>query len=348
MKRITYFLLVFVFLMGISSTAFAAPGDTYYTGEYEFDAPRRFEAVGFICEDIDPPQNRLQNLMQFDFINGKEIYREFTATYGDNEASGPAEYTVSMTLTYNKDLMVAFDSFFIDGTFTYRSEVDGEITEYTGIARAHLILILPANMGFISNDFETAAIVLEFYPSNADQSNWFLYLDTPNDELVCMTETNVDLIMYSGDMGHESRPHIPSPWKQSDVAAGVGISTIGIAVLNALTKTSIFGNASFNGSFDPTSAGPGGQAPSGGTGGTGPAAASGTGASASSAIPTQPSSASMAGSGSGGGIIGAIKDFFKSLFANLRDMLTDEGRSYAGGKLSESLEDIVPDNVDQE
>ena len=54
MKRITYFLLVFVFLMGISSTAFAAPGDTYYTGEYEFDAPRRFEAVGFICEDIDP------------------------------------------------------------------------------------------------------------------------------------------------------------------------------------------------------------------------------------------------------------------------------------------------------
>ena len=149
-------------------------------------------------------------------------------------------------------------------------------------------------------------------------------------------------------MDHESRPHIPSPWKQSDVAAGVGISTIGIAVLNALTKTSVFGNASFNGSFDPTSAAPGGQAPSGGTGGTGSAAASGTGASASSTIPTQPASASMAGSGSGGGLLSVVKDFFKNLFANLRDMLADEGRSYASGKLTENLENLIPDDIKNE
>lgn len=172
-------------------------------------------------------------------------------------------------------------------------------------------------------------------------------------------------------MDHESRPHIPSPWKQADVAAGVGISTVGIVIVNALTKTSVFGNASFNGSFDPMSASPSGQAPTGGTGspsgpggaqapsggaagtsgtaGTGSAStATGAGASAAQAVPTPQVSANISGSASSGGFIGTIKDFFKNLLDGIRDMLTDEGRSYASGKLSEIIDNVVPDEIDKE
>lgn len=166
-------------------------------------------------------------------------------------------------------------------------------------------------------------------------------------------------------ISHEHRPHIPSPLKQSDVAAGVAISTIGIVIVNTLTKTSIFGNASFNGSFDPTSTRPGGQSPSAGTGGSqapsgpgasqappvsgsmGTSASTGAGASASSVVPTPQTSASMSGSGTGGGLMGVIKDFFRHLFLNIRDMLTDEGRSYASGKLSELLDSVIPEDINK-
>ncbi len=89
---------------------------------------------------------------------------------------------------------------------------------------------------------------------------------------------------------------------------------------NAFSGTSVFGNASFNGSFNPASP----PAPSAPT----------TGAA-------QPAS------GGSGGVFGVIKDFFKGLFANLREMLTDEGRSYASGKLSETLKDIIPDDIEK-
>ncbi|MFO7611036.1 MAG: hypothetical protein R6W99_00915, partial [Clostridia bacterium] len=45
---------------------------------------------------------------------------------------------------------------------------------------------------------------------------------------------------------HESRPHIPSPSRQADVAVGVGITTVGIVILNSLTNTTLFGSAPFN------------------------------------------------------------------------------------------------------
>lgn len=120
-------------------------------------------------------------------------------------------------------------------------------------------------------------------------------------------------------MEHEKRPHIPRPSTQADVAAGVGFTTVGVALANALTKTSIFGNASFNGSFNPSAPAP----------------------------PPAPASPAPANS-SGGGFFGVIKDFFKNLFAQLREMLTDEGRSYASGKLSENLENILPTDIEKE
>jgi hypothetical protein len=144
--------------------------------------------------------------------------------------------------------------------------------------------------------------------------------------------------MQSDYYDHESRPHIPSPRREADVAAGVGLSAIGIVVLNALTKTTPFGNTPYNGSFDPTSPAKGGPAASA-SGGTGSA-------SASSASPSAATSGAAGSSGSGSAIMGAIKEFFRKLFMNLWDMLTDEGRSYASGKIAETLGESIPDDID--
>lgn len=69
-------------------------------------------------------------------------------------------------------------------------------------------------------------------------------------------------------------------------AVGVGLSTVGIAVANAFSGTSVFGNASFNGSFNPASP----PAPSAPTAG-----------------------AAQPASGGSGGVFGVIKDFFKGV-----------------------------------
>ncbi len=355
MKRVIYLLIALAFLLGISSTAFAVPPSYYYSAGYDLDPPRRFDAVGFPYIDTTDPMNRLQNMMEFSFVNGKEIHRDFAITLNENEPGGPAEYLLSIDVTYQRDMAVSFESTFITGNFTFRQEVGGEVSEYTGMVNGSIVFILPANMGISDPDMEVPAILLRFYSSDNSQWNWYSYLDTPNDDLVCCEEDNVDLIMYTDSMYHEHRPHIPSPRTQVDVAAGIGLSTIGIVVANALTKTSVFGSASFNGSFDPTSAGPSGQSPSAGTGGSqapsgsggttagtggiaSSSAATGTGTSAVGAVQSAPASAGASGSaGSWGNIFRIIKEFFRNLFINLRDMLTDEGRSYASGKLAETL-----------
>ena len=146
-------------------------------------------------------------------------------------------------------------------------------------------------------------------------------------------------------MSHESRPHIPSPYNQADVAAGVGISTVGIVVVNALTKTSVFGSASFNGSFNPQatpSTQPGAGTSAGSAAGTSGTSAAGMASSASTAQGAASASISQgAASASGGtGFLKFIGDFFKGLFDVLRDMLTDEGRSYASGKITDLLSDV--------
>lgn len=147
---------------------------------------------------------------------------------------------------------------------------------------------------------------------------------------------------YRYDYSHESKPHIPSPYDQGDVAAGVGISTVGIVIVNALTKTSVFGSASFNGSFNPQ-AGPSVQPGSGASGGSGAGIAS-TAQSASAASVSQSASTASAS----GGFLKSLGDFFKGLFEVLRDMLTDEGRSYASGKLTDILSETdLTDIIDK-
>ena len=152
-------------------------------------------------------------------------------------------------------------------------------------------------------------------------------------------------------LSHESSPHIPSPYNQADVAAGVGISTVGIVIVNALTKTSVFGSASFNGSFNPQaapSAQPGAGATSGSAPGASGSAAAGTSGTASAGMASTASTAQGAASASmsqgaaagGSNFIKSIGDFFKGLFDVLRDMLTDEGRTYASGRLTDLLSDI--------
>lgn len=128
--------------------------------------------------------------------------------------------------------------------------------------------------------------------------------------------TNHDDSLYDSEefYHHEERAHIPSPYNQSDVAAGVGITTAGIVVVNALTNTSVFGSAPLNTSFNPQAA---------------PSVQPGSGATAS-----QTRSAS-----GGGGFIKSVGDFFKGLFEVLRDMMTDEGRAFASGKITDIIQD---------
>lgn len=317
MKRLLYITIIFLFLIGISSIAFAAPSANYVSGGYELDPPRRFDAVGFQYYDTADPFNQLQNMMEFKFVNGSEIHKDYTVTLSENEQGGPAELTLSMDVTYQRELAETFSSKFITGTYTFRQDSNGVIVENTGMVNGSIVFILPENMGISDPDLEVPAILLQFISTDNSQWAWYAYLDTPNDDFVCYVGSNVDLIMNSDYMDHESRPHLPSVWNQVEVAAGVGISTIGIAIINALTKTTTFGNASFNGSFDPASP---------------PAAPTPT-------APTPSAQAAASGStgGSAGGFIGTLKNFFKGLFASLRDMLVDEGRSFASGKLSESL-----------
>ena len=98
-----------------------------------------------------------------------------------------------------------------------------------------------------------------------------------------------------------------------DLAAGAGISVAVIFIANSLTNTSVFGTASFSNpvQFNQSLIQPG------------------AGSSASPASSLAQSS----------NIFRSLVKFFKNLFEVLRDMLTDEGRSYASGKMNEILSD---------
>ncbi|MBN1624093.1 MAG: hypothetical protein JXN10_00330 [Clostridia bacterium] len=161
---------------------------------------------------------------------------------------------------------------------------------------------------------------------------------------------------------HEEKPHLPGVYKQGDVAAGVGITTAGIVIVNALTNTSLFGSAPFNGSFNPQASpgvqpgtGSGAGSASGSTGSATTTGISGTSSGISSAASTAQGSAASSlsqgaqASAGGSNLLKGISDFFKGLFEVLRDMLTDEGRSYASGKLTDILsEKDFTDFVDKE
>ncbi len=315
MKRITLILLIVLFVFGLSCFSIVSADVTAANSKLVTDSPRTFYAYGF--EYIDsgeaPPFHKLQNIMEIEFSSGQEIQRQYTVEFNDSSVYGPATHIITLNLTYDQDSL-KLGLPFITGSFNYYWERNGVETEYTGTIQGELIEIATDIMGFNTGYVYTNAIALDL-EVDGDPWDWTIYLEVPGEEEYYQTGYMED----DYDHHHESSPHVPSPSTQADVAAGVGISTAGIAIANALTKTSIFGSASFNTTLTPQSA---------------------------AAAPAAPTAPRPVQTSSGGGFFGAIKDFFKNLFANLRDMMTDEGRSFASGKLSDFLEDAEMDNSD--
>ncbi|MBN2853633.1 MAG: hypothetical protein JXQ23_12935 [Clostridia bacterium] len=295
MKRILFIFLTVFYLLCISSMAFAATADVYRS---TMDVPRKFSATGLIHEDDHPPFHRLQNMMEFQFVDGKEIHKEYSITYKASDTDyGPSSHIINLYMTYDRNALENYEPDFITGTYTYYHDFDGVIREYEGTIRGNLVYY--STQRDVTIDFNKNTIHLELV-TNDGSWNWDIYLETSDDSW-----------LGEGYMDYEESPHLPSSSTQADVAAGVGISTVGIVLLNTLTKTSVSGAVSFNLSASTMA-------------GTAPV----------QPVPTQ-ASASIADAG---GFFSSVKKFFGNILMDLRDMLTDEGRSYASGKVSEIIE----------
>ena len=314
MKRITSIILILFLVFGMSCFAIVLAQVSPENSQLMNDAPRKFNAYGFehIVSGEVPPFHRLHMLMDIEFINSKEIHEQYTVEFFDDSVYGPALHTLDLYLTYDRDALKNGLPF-ISGTFTYYWARDKNIKEYSGTVEGMLIEISPAIMEFASDYSYTNSIALDL-DVEGDPWDWTIYLEVPGEETYYL---NTEYIKdeYSSDYSHEENPHVPAPSTQADVAAGVGLSTVGIAVANALTKTSIFGSASFSGALGPV---------------------------APSIPPSAPAPVSTSASS---GFFGAIKNFIKNLFSGLRDMLTDEGRSYASGKMADFLEETDIKNI---
>ncbi|MDX1358144.1 MAG: hypothetical protein R3232_04885 [Clostridia bacterium] len=337
MKKIISIFILMMLLMLIIGVGTAAASSILYSGDYELKQPRKFNAVGFkpILEGY--PFDDLQGIMEYTFIDGKSISNEFTVTY--SAAGETADLILTTDLTYAKERLTSFDSVFVTGTFRLINTSGNITSEHSGDVTGQIAIIDTYSMEFDSDAGQVPALLLIFQDSD-DPWNWYVYLEMPGEDVIKLSGSNVDLIIHSDYYDHESRPHIPSPRSETDVAVGVGLSTIGFVVLNALTKTTPFGNTPYNSSFDPTAPAKGGPSASA-SGGSGAAAAS-------SATPSSATAGATGSPGSGSAFFGAIKDFFRNLYMNLRDMLADEGRSYASGKLAEILGESIPDDIDGE
>ncbi|MCD6322553.1 MAG: hypothetical protein J7L77_05955 [Clostridiales bacterium] len=324
MKRIILLFVLLFFIFSMSSLAFASGDWRYLETKYTRDAPDEFTVSSFIPYTTESVQEKFQNAINFRFVDGMEMQESFVVIMDTTDDYN--EYKIALKLTYKKKDLKKYDDVFITGTFDYYHTSDGVIDEFSGDVIGQIVLINPSSHNLMGlNNEDVGALVLRLSaPKEGFLIDFFLnpsgtglLMTDPELEPVYDNENNCENEDY---YGHEHRPHIPSPSNQTDVAVGVGLSTVGIAVANAFSGTSIFGNASFNGSFNPTS----------------PTA------------PSAPTPGAQPTPGGSGGIIGTIKDFFKNLFANLREMLTDEGRSYANGKLTDTLKDIIPDDIEKE
>lgn len=314
MKRIFALTTAILLILGLTAFGSAKADVTPENSRLMNNAYEAFSASGFTyietTEEI-PPFHRLQKMINITFNSIGENYRQYTIDYEDGSSYGPSVHILDLFLYYDRALLTDGQPF-INGTFIYHWERNGEIVDYTGTVQGNLVEISTENMGFVADYEYTNALALDLIVDNGSW-DWIIYLEIPGEEEYYMT------YMFTEDEyhDHESSPHIPSPSTQAEVAAGVGISTVGIAVANGLTKTSMLGSASFNV----------------------PAAQAGQ------AARTASDAASNTRSYVNSGVLNSIKNFFKNLFANLRDMLTDEGRSFASGRISDFLEDAEIDNT---
>ncbi len=104
----------------------------------------------------------------------------------------------------------------------------------------------------------------------------------------------------TGEVYAQEQSPLPIEANATEMAAGVAVSAIGISLLNAATKSSMLGSVTFSMGIPTTTGTP-------------------------SIFPGVRSTA------------GGIRGKLKNLLLSLRDMLTDEGRSYTSGKVSENI-----------
>ena len=314
LRRLASLFLTILFIFGLSSFAFVSADVNPDNSQLINNPPKVFNAYGFTYVESSaetPPFHNLQNQMSFQFTSGKETHQQYIVEYNEDSSYGPATHTFDLYLTYDMNLLEQGLPF-ITGTFTYFWNHSETLIEYSGTVEGILIEIATDIMSFNTDYVYTNALSLEL-AVDGEPWEWTIYLEVPGEENYYIGSTYIEDDYYD----YEKSSQLPSPSTQAEVAAGVGISTAGIAAANALTKTSILGSTSFNIPNTPVS----------------PVSAS--------SVPTPPSSTQAGGSG----FFNAIKDFFKNLFSNLRDMLTDEGRSFASGKVTDFLEDSDLNNA---
>lgn len=316
MKRIFSFTLILMMLFTFISLFSVSAKVTPENSKLMRDNPEVFYARGFhyvvLSEEI-PPFHRLQSLMDFEFKNGIEIQRIYSIEYSDESIYGPAVHTLELNLLYDRTLLQSGENF-ISGTFNYYWERNGDVNEYTGTVAGGILEVSADIMDFTADYDFTNALALELVV-DGNPWDWTIYLEVPGEEDYYFGSAYIE----EDYLNTETSPHIPSPDSQADVAAGVGISTIGIALANALTKTSVLGGTSVNLNAAVPSAP--------------------TTHSASSVSVVQTSVTQQTPSTGTRNFFSAAGNLFKNLFANLRDMLTDEGRSYASGRVADFLED---------
>jgi len=309
-KRTIFIIITILYLLALPSMAFAVDEtNNNYQDAYRSTIPKSFTAYGVQFPDTISPYRNLESILEFNFVNKKSIHSSFEFEHSAMYYGyGPSKHKLDFDLTYDKKAFSENDSIFINGTFTYDLESGGEKYFYSGKVIGRYIYTNEEN--FNSNDTLCCRnfILLVLTDENSD---WTLelFLSEPEEFLFVETENYYNEEGYYSD---ECSPHVPAPSSQTDVAVGVSVSTIVIALINALTKTSPFGSTPFNITFNPN---------------------------APIVSPTPSPSATV-----GSGILNTVKNFFKGLLKNLRDMLTDEGRSYASGKVSDVLDDTNNDS----
>jgi len=309
-KRIIFIIITIFYVLTLSSVAFATNDVNNYQDAYRGDAPKKFTAHGIPFTDTFTPFRKLESVLEFNFVNNRSKHSSFEFEHSAMYYGyGPSTHKLNFDLTYDKKAFSNGTSVFITGTFTYALNSGGEDHFYTGNVIGRYVYTNDDN--FNSDDTLCCKNFIVLFLSD-DTTDWTLelFLEEP-EEFIYVQED--DYYNEEGYYNDECAPHVPAPTSQTDVAVGVGASTLGIALINALTKTSPFGSTPFNITFN----------------------------SNTPIINPKPTPSAIGGSG----ILNAVKNFFKNLLKNLRDMLTDEGRSYASGKVSDILDDTNSDST---
>ncbi len=193
MRRLTSLILTILFISGLSSFAFVSAEVNPNNSKLMNNPPKVFNAFGFTYIESSsetPPFHNLQNQMNFQFNNGKEIHQQYIVEYNVDSSYGPAVHSFDLYLTYDMDLLEQGLPF-ITGTFTYLWDLDGDIKEYTGTAEGMLLEIATDIMSFNTDYMYTNAISLELAVDGAPW-DWTIYLEVPGEENYYIGSTYIE------------------------------------------------------------------------------------------------------------------------------------------------------------